>query len=62
MCGIAGAVDLTRAEPITSAVMGSMLATLRHRGPDDEGTYFDDHIALARAASPSSISPAATSP
>ena len=46
MCGIAGAVDLTRAEPITSAVMGSMLATLRHRGPDDEGTYFDDHIAL----------------
>lgn len=23
-----------------------MLATIRHRGPDDEGTYFADHVAL----------------
>jgi len=45
MCGIAGfAVDQAREG--RREVLRRMTAALRHRGPDDEGAYVDDHVAL----------------
>lgn len=51
MCGIAGFVlgqaSLPRAE--VEARLWSMIGTLRHRGPDDEGVWTDGQGALAHA-------------
>src|SRR5207244_13410146 len=51
MCGIAGFVlpqpTLARAE--IEARLWAMIATLRHRGPDDEGVWTDGQGALAHA-------------
>lgn len=47
MCGIAGFVHLEereRSDP--SDILSSMLRSIAHRGPDDEGAWFDDRIAL----------------
>lgn len=46
MCGICGAAwtDLSRA--IAERDLAAMVARLRHRGPDDEGVYRDDHASL----------------
>ena len=46
MCGIAGGADLGREEPVPVQVLEAMLASIRHRGPDDEGTYSARHVAL----------------
>ena len=47
MCGIAGFVSLTgRPDP---ARLAAMVATLRHRGPDDSGTLIDGPAALGAA-------------
>jgi asparagine synthase (glutamine-hydrolysing) len=45
MCGIAGHLSFT-GHPDTDLVT-RMSARLAHRGPDGEGSYADDHIALA---------------
>ena len=45
MCGIAGFV-VNRPRENRPEVLGRMTAALRHRGPDDEGAYVDDHVAL----------------
>lgn len=47
MCGIAGFVDFSGHAPewAKSRVTG-MTRVLTHRGPDDEGYYVDNHIAL----------------
>lgn len=39
MCGIAGIVSSRVAPPRLRAVLDRMLAAIRHRGPDDLGTY-----------------------
>ncbi len=39
MCGIAGAAWLNDARPLTEAVLQRMTDAIRHRGPDDAGTY-----------------------
>jgi asparagine synthase (glutamine-hydrolysing) len=41
MCGIAGIVNRDRARPADPAVVRAMMNAIAHRGPDDEGTYFD---------------------
>lgn len=41
MCGIAGFVG-----PESDHVLRSMVAALRHRGPDDEGFHFENGVAL----------------
>ena len=47
MCGLAGFVHLDdREHPARSGILSSMLRTIAHRGPDDEGTWFDERIAL----------------
>ena len=50
MCGIAGIVSLDsqRAGP-TQEQLAAMAGALRHRGPDEFGTYRDDRAGLAHA-------------
>ncbi|MEN6615194.1 MAG: asparagine synthase (glutamine-hydrolyzing), partial [Syntrophorhabdus sp.] len=43
MCGIAGILNLN-GQPVDQAMVASMTASLTHRGPDDEGLYFDENI------------------
>jgi len=43
MCGIAGMVGETDA-----ALLRRMLDLLKHRGPDDWGTFLDDGVALGQ--------------
>src|SRR5574344_1315880 len=44
MCGIAGFVNETKDK---KKIIKEMAAKIKHRGPDGEGYYLDDHIALA---------------
>ena len=47
MCGIAGFAGTSQLNAAwCEAVVGRMLETLRHRGPDDRDCYFDTHVAL----------------
>src|SRR6266496_6089463 len=43
MCGIAGWLELNDSAPTSDAreILARMTAALRHRGPDDEGLWFD---------------------
>src|SRR2546423_5797091 len=43
MCGIAGVLSSAPVDPL---VMRRMVATLRHRGPDDEGIWIEAGIGL----------------
>src|SRR5512145_1108925 len=45
MCGLSGFVSLDH-RPADPAIVRRMAATLRHRGPDDEGYYVDGPVAL----------------
>src|SRR3989442_13507716 len=45
MCGIAGAVHLQGPTP-SQDLLRRMTATLRHRGPDDEGVWIDGPVGL----------------
>src|SRR5690348_5633638 len=47
MCGICGVVDFARGEATTPSTLATMNHALRHRGPDEEGTYRTEHAALA---------------
>ena len=49
VCGIAGIVDLDGLGPTDGASVGQMTAALRHRGPDDAGSFLDDRAALGHA-------------
>ena len=44
MCGIAGGCWTGRGEPLSEAVLRRMTDAIRHRGPDDEGFYFDGSV------------------
>jgi len=50
MCGIAGFVDSPDARPLThdaaTTRVRQMCDVIRHRGPDDEGTYVAEGVAL----------------
>ena len=46
MCGIAGIFNGTGPSSISLEVLTKMSNTMSHRGPDDEGTYIDNHVAL----------------
>jgi len=48
MCGIAGFVSFDERLP-DGERLDRMIATLRHRGPDDRGTFVDSRVALAAA-------------
>ena len=42
MCGIAGLLGYSDLQ----STLGTMLRAQRHRGPDDEGIYVDNGVAL----------------
>ena len=46
MCGICGYIQPTSLGPIDSSHISTMCQTLIHRGPDDEGTYCSNSIAM----------------
>ena len=47
MCGIAGLIDLAGLDRGTVAPrLDRAVARLKARGPDDNGTWYDDHAAL----------------
>ena len=45
MCGICGLVGITHPES-THSVVCRMMGQMRHRGPDDEGIFVDESVAL----------------
>jgi asparagine synthase (glutamine-hydrolysing) len=47
MCGIAGIVDLHLRRPIDATALARMSLALRHRGPDDSGTFLRPGLGLA---------------
>jgi asparagine synthase (glutamine-hydrolysing) len=47
MCGIAGVISATPLTEETRLAVRRMNSAMAHRGPDDEGYFFDEHVALA---------------
>jgi asparagine synthase (glutamine-hydrolysing) len=45
MCGIVGIVRNDKSE-VDQALLGRMCAAIRHRGPDDDGFYFNQSVGL----------------
>ncbi|MCC7264391.1 MAG: asparagine synthase (glutamine-hydrolyzing) [Candidatus Latescibacteria bacterium] len=46
MCGIIGKVHAEQGRPVEEALLRSMCAAIRHRGPDDEGVYRAGSVGL----------------
>jgi asparagine synthase (glutamine-hydrolysing) len=46
MCGICGIASPASAEPIDRSLLETMCRTIIHRGPDDEGSYATQTVAL----------------
>jgi asparagine synthase (glutamine-hydrolysing) len=46
MCGICGIYDYSRKALVDKLVIDKMLQVLRHRGPDDDGIFIDQELAL----------------
>jgi asparagine synthase (glutamine-hydrolysing) len=46
MCGIIGFINREQQQPASQPVAQAMNRALIHRGPDDEGFYFKEHVAL----------------
>lgn len=49
MCGIAGYLNLSEQKRPSEQVLRQMLATIRHRGPDQFGVFLDDQIGIGNA-------------
>ncbi|MGF1700973.1 amidotransferase 1, exosortase A system-associated [Photobacterium makurazakiensis] len=47
MCGISGIFNLRQPYPIDKAMLEKINRLQSHRGPDDEGYYFDEFVGLA---------------
>ena len=45
MCGIIGQISKNK---IDKNKFKALVSTLKHRGPDDNGVYFEDHIAFGQ--------------
>ncbi len=46
MCGICGILNFERPEPVNQEVIRRMADVMTHRGPDDEGFYFEGPVGL----------------
>jgi asparagine synthase (glutamine-hydrolysing) len=49
MCGICGIAGTGGKDPRTLETLKRMVQVMRHRGPDDEGFYCDEHVGLGHA-------------
>ncbi len=47
MCGIVGIVRPRNAPPVDRELVGRMCEAIRHRGPDEDGFYFNGPVGLA---------------
>jgi asparagine synthase (glutamine-hydrolysing) len=45
MCGIVGIINKTK-QPVELQSLHKMMRAIKHRGPDDEGTYIDRNVGL----------------
>ena len=48
MCGICGVLN-TDSSPADAGLIEKMVATIRHRGPDDYGVYAKGNVGLGHA-------------
>ncbi len=46
MCGICGQYNFLTGKPVQADLISSMMKTIVHRGPDDNGSYISDAIGL----------------
>src|SRR5580704_7183241 len=46
MCGIAGIFNFGSLAPVDQAALARATAAMVHRGPDDEGFYFEGELGL----------------
>ncbi len=46
MCGICGKLNFDREKPVEQRLLNGMCQLLAHRGPNDEGLYFDGPLGL----------------
>jgi len=46
MCGISGFYQYNSNDNVDEQIMHNMIKTIHHRGPDDEGLYFDQGLAM----------------
>lgn len=46
MCGIAGFIDEERSQESAEQLIANMCQIIRHRGPDEQGTWIGDGVAL----------------
>lgn len=46
MCGIAGFIDSERSRGSAEHLIARMCEVIRHRGPDDQGAWAGDGVAL----------------
>jgi asparagine synthase (glutamine-hydrolysing) len=49
MCGICGKLEFDSGASVDRALVQTMLESIRHRGPDDEGVYLSEGIGLGHA-------------
>ena len=47
MCGFAGFLGLSGSASASDAIVQRMASAIRHRGPDDSGTFTDEASGLA---------------
>src|SRR5437879_1673976 len=47
MCGIAGAIDMSGNRSLPDTVLTAMAEAIRHRGPDEDGSFQGPGVALA---------------
>lgn len=45
MCGIAGIINFNN-NPVDELSISKMIRAMKHRGPDDEGMFFEHHVGL----------------
>ena len=46
MCGVSGFIGRTSADKDREAILKKMMDKIAHRGPDQEGMYVNDKVAL----------------
>ena len=49
MCGIAGIYNFREGQPVEQGYIQRMVATMKHRGPDDEGFYINGPVGIGMA-------------
>ena len=49
MCGICGKLAFDRDDSVGDRLIRTMLDTIRHRGPDDQGVYLSPQVGLGHA-------------